>query len=392
MENEATTSELLRYGSSAINMKIGIVTPAPARSRYGNRVTALRWARILRSLGHLVIIKQAYDGEPIDLLIALHARRSAASITRFHREHPEMPVIVALTGTDLYGDLERSSRTRESLEAATRIVALQPKALDALRPPLREKTRVIYQSVAALANKARNEKARASTPDARLGSSLHRARLLSSPAPRTFDVCVIGHLRPVKDPFRAALASRLMPASSRVRVTQVGGAMTEQSAVRARAEMKKNPRYCWMGEQPAWRVRRILERSRLFVLSSRMEGGANAVGEAIVAGTPVLASRIPGSAGILGEEYPGYFEVGDTSGLARLMTRAETDEAFLAQLTKHCNRLVPLFDPAREEAAWVKLLGELFEPVRRLGEGVTRPGAGSLELLADVHSYLRRKT
>jgi glycosyltransferase involved in cell wall biosynthesis len=361
MENEATTLELLRYGSSAINMKIGIVTPAPARSRYGNRVTALRWARILRRLGHLVIIRQAYEGEPFDLLIALHAGRSSASITRFHRDHPDMPIVVALTGTDLYGDLARSSRAHESLKLATRIVVLQPKALDVLRPPLREKTRVIYQSVAASANKARDEKARASTPDARLGSSLHRARLLSSPAPRTFDVCVIGHLRPVKDPFRAAMAARLMPASSRVRVTQVGGPMTERAGARARAEMKKNPRYRWLGEQPAWRVRRVLERSRLFVLSSRMEGGANALGEALVSGTPVLASRIPGSIGILGEEYPGYFEVGDTRGLARLMTRAETDEAFLAPLTKHCNRLVPLFDPAKEEAAWVKLLGELFE-------------------------------
>ncbi len=360
IENEATASELVRYGSSAINMKIGIVTPAPPRSRYGNRVTALRWAHILRRLGHLVSVKQAYEGEPFDLLIALHSHRSAASIIRFHREHPDKAIIVALTGTDLYGDLVRSSRAHESLELATRIVALQPKALDVLRPLLREKTRVIHQSVAAVTNKARNEKARGSSPDARLGSSSHRARLLSSLAPRTFDVCVIGHLRWVKDPFRAAMASRLMPASSRVRVTQVGGAMTEQAAVRARAEMKTNPRYRWLGELPAWRVRRILERSNLFVLSSRMEGGANALGEAIVAGTPVLASRIPGSVGILGDEYPGYFEVGDTRGLARLMTRAETDQSFVAQLSTHCNRLIPLFDPAREEAAWVKLLGELF--------------------------------
>ncbi|HLF83873.1 MAG TPA: glycosyltransferase [Blastocatellia bacterium] len=337
-------------------MKIGLVTPAPPKSRYGNRVTALRWARILRGLGHLVSVKQAYEGEPFDLLIALHARRSFASITRFHREHPDKPIIVALTGTDLYGDLARSSRAHESLKLATRIVALQPKSLDVLRPPLRKKTRVIYQSVAAF--KANNEKERRSTPDARLAST-NRARLLSSLAPRTFDVCVIGHLRPVKDPFRAAVASRLLPVSSRVRVTQVGGAMTEQAAVRARAEMKTNARYCWLGEQPAWRVRRILERSRLFVLSSQMEGGANALGEAIVAGTPVLASHIPGSVGILGEGYSGYFQVGDTSGLARLMTRAETDVAFLAQLTRHCKRLVPLFDPAREAAAWVKLLGEL---------------------------------
>jgi glycosyltransferase involved in cell wall biosynthesis len=351
-------------------MKIGLITPAPPRSRYGNRVTALRWARILRRLGHSVVIRQAYEGETFDLLIALHAHRSFASITRFHREHPDTPIIVALTGTDLYGEMGRSSHVCESLELATRIVGLQAKAPDALLPQLREKSRVIYQSVAAFNNKALNDNERASAPDPRSNASRRMAPRFPSRAPDTFDVCVIGHLRPVKDPFRAAMAARLLPASSRIRVIQFGGAMSEQAAIRARKEMKTNDRYCWLGEQPAWRVRRILQRSGLFVLSSRMEGGANALGEALVSRTPVLASRIPGSVGILGKGYPGYFEVGDTSGLARLMTVAETDQTFFAELKKHCSRLVPLFDAAREEAAWAKLLGELFEQAR--GPGQTR--------------------
>src|SRR5262249_27420766 len=178
-------------------------------------------------------------------------------------------------------------------------------------------------------------------------------------ASRTFDVCVVGHLRPVKDPFRAAMASRKLPESSRIRVVHVGGAMAEKAAAWAKAEMKANPRYRWLGEQPAWRVRQTLERSRLFVLSSKSEGGANALGEAIVAGLPVLASRIPGSIGILGERYPGYFDVGDTEELALLMSRAETDSKFLARLASHCRRLAPLFDPARERFAWIKLLDEI---------------------------------
>ena len=338
-------------------MNIGIVTPAPPRSRYGNRVTALRWARILRKSGHLVSVKQAFGGERFGLLIALHAHRSCDSITRFHRDHPDTPIIVALTGTDLYGDLERGPSVLESLELATRIVALQPKALDGLPPRLREKTRVIYQSVAATTNTAPDARVCA---DSQPTSSMRRARSLSSGEGSTFDVCVIGHLRPVKDPFRAAIAARRLPASSRIRVIHVGGAMTEQAAVWASAEMKTNARYRWLGEQPAWRVRRILERSCVFVLSSRMEGGANALGEAIVAGTPVLASRISGSVGILGEEYAGYFEVGNTSELARLMSRAETDKKFFAELKRHCGRLVSLFDPAMEEAAWATLLEELF--------------------------------
>ena len=128
-------------------MKIGIITPAPPRSRYGNRVTALRWAHILRSLGHRVVISQSYAGEPFDLLIALHARRSHAAIARFCREHPAAPLVVAITGTDLYHDLPRSRQAQHSLELATRVVVLQPAALAELSPRLRDKARVIYQSV-----------------------------------------------------------------------------------------------------------------------------------------------------------------------------------------------------------------------------------------------------
>lgn len=221
-------------------MKIGIVTPAPPGSRHGNRVTALRWARILRSLGHRVTIAQSYDGESYDLLIALHALRSHDVIKRFRCEHPDRPLIVALTGTDLYRDLPRSERARLSLELATRLIALQPKAFDALPEHLHAKTRVIYQSVKPF-------------PAIRNPQS----------AIRNFTVCVIGHLRDIKDPFRAAMAARLLPASSRVRIIHVGGAMNEKMAERARREMRVNPRYKWIGEQPQWRVRQILRRSQL---------------------------------------------------------------------------------------------------------------------------------
>ena len=340
-------------------MRIAIVTPAPPRSRYGNRVTALRWARILRSAGHRVSIDQSYSDEPTDLLIALHARRSFDSISRAHRAHPKLPIIVALTGTDLYRDLPRSSRAKESLQLATRIVALQPKALDELPGQLRKKARVIYQSV-GMAQGARKHKPNEVASGPISGSVESRARRLSPEQSRAFDVCVIGHLRPVKDPFRTALAARKLPASSRIRVIHVGGAMSEEATARAHEEMRKNPRYRWLGEQPRWRVRQVLRRSRLFVLTSRLEGGANALGEAIVAGVPVLSSRIPGSIGILGERYPGYFGVGDTTELARLMSRAETDPTFLSGLETHCRRLASLFEPSKEQAAWVRLLEELF--------------------------------
>jgi len=324
-------------------MKILITTPAPPRSRYGNRVTALRWARILKDLGHHVTVSQAYEDGDYDLLVAVHARRSHASVDRWRRLHPDKPLVVALSGTDLYYDLKQSKQTRESLELATRIIVLQPKAFDDLSPHLHAKTRVIYQS------------ARAVQPPI----PINNRRPGNVAGARNFTVCVIGHLRPVKDPFRAAMAARLLPPSSRIRVLHVGGAMSDEMAARARAEMKVNSRYLWLGEQPRWRTRRILTRSHLCVLSSRMEGGANVLSESIVASAPVVASRIPGTVGILGEDYPGYFTVGDTRGLRRLLIRAETDPDFLSLLRSKCGELAELFEPKREQRAWKDLLGEL---------------------------------
>jgi hypothetical protein len=166
-------------------MRIRMICPAPPGSLYGNRVTALRWARFLRRLGHRTAIARQYQGQLCDLLIALHASKSAEAALRFRGEHPGRPLIVALTGTDLYRDLPRDPVARRALEAADALVALQPLARRELAPGLRRKVRVIYQSAPRTPGPIR-------------------------PGGRYFDVCVVGHLREVKDPFRAALASRLL--------------------------------------------------------------------------------------------------------------------------------------------------------------------------------------
>jgi dimethylhistidine N-methyltransferase len=315
-------------------VNICIVTPAPRHSRKGNRVTALRWAGILRGLGHRVRLEQEYRGGSCDLLVALHARRSLPSVERFRRERPAGGLVVALTGTDLYQDLRHSSAARRALELASRLVVLQPLGIEELPAALRPKARAIIQSAQG-------------------------PRSAAAPAGDGFPVCVLGHLRPVKDPFRTAEASRLLPAGSRLRVLHLGGALEPEMEARARAEMASNPRYAWHGEKPRREALPILAGCRLLVLTSLLEGGANAVSEAIACGVPVLSSRISGSVGILGGDYPGYFPVGDTQALASLLRRAETDPAFLQDLRERCQRLRPLVAPARERESWASLLGEL---------------------------------
>lgn len=311
-----------------------IVTPAAPDGLTGNAITARRWAAMLGRLGHRVSLAESYDGQPCDLFIALHARRSAPSVVRFHEAHPTRPLLVALTGTDLYSDIEHDPDARHSLELATRLIALQGAAPDALAEHLRSRTRVIYQSVEPPEDLA--------------------------PRPETsFEVCVIGHLRRVKDPLRTARAARLLPSTSRVRVVHLGDALEEGMAEAARAEEKQNPRYVWRGALPHDDTLRTLAASHLHAITSRMEGGANAVCEALALGVPTVSTHIPGSIGLLGEDYPGYFPVGDTEALALLIRRAETDPAFYGSLVTRCDDRAGLVRPEHELAAWTQLMAEL---------------------------------
>lgn len=315
-------------------MRIAIATPLAATRRTGNRATATRWAGFLRELGHEVAINPAPNSE-FDALIALHAWRSAEVVERFKAAYPGRPIVVVLTGTDLYHFVEAEpGPTLRSLDLADRLVGLHDRVKDALPDRYRPKLWVIHQSARGRAER-------------------------EAPVADAFEVLVVGHLRTEKDPFRAALASRRLPEASRVRIVHLGGAHDPAWAEAAAAEMQENPRYIWLGDLPAARVRRLMARARLMVLSSIMEGGANVISEALVSGLPVLASRIDGSVGLLGEGYPGYFPVSDTAALTDLLDRAEREPGFMASLKAECTALAPLFTPEREKAALAKLLAEL---------------------------------
>lgn len=267
-------------------------------------------------------------------MVALHARRSFASVQKLRTTRPGVPVIVALTGTDLYGDIHTSPLARKSLLMASRLIVLQPMGLQELPDNVRAKTRVIYQSA-------------------------RRPKRKLPPDRKSFTICIIGHLRPVKDPFRAAEAARLLPHHSQIRIVQVGAALSREMAQKARAEAATNPRYKWLEELPRWNALRVLARSHLMALTSELEGGANVISESLAASVPVVSSRIGGSLGILGVDYPGYFPVGDTEALGALMMRAESDRAFYRNLSSRCRRLRHLSDPAREKRSWRSLLREL---------------------------------
>ncbi len=318
------------------------MTPAGAGTRHGNRNTAVRWARLLRASAHRVRVMQAWDGAHADVLIALHARRSHPSIAAFAARHPERPLVVVLTGTDLYRDIEIDADAKRSLELATRLVVLQDEGPQALPASVRDKARVVYQSAPAITGAA--------------------------PLESCFEVLVSGHLRSEKDPFRAAAAAAYLPASSRIRVIHIGRAMSPQMEAEARDWMSREPRYTWLGERAHPAALRLLARSRVLVISSIMEGGANVASEALACGVPVIASRIAGNVGMFGADYPGYYATGDERALAACLSRAEDDPPFYARLKDSCAARAHLVTAEHERAALDSLLDELT-PARATAKG-----------------------
>ncbi|AAZ96567.1 glycosyltransferase [Thiobacillus denitrificans ATCC 25259] len=322
-------------------MRIALITPYGREHRNGNWHTAARWARFLREAGHEVRVQVAWDGRPADLMLALHARRSFDSIRAFADRFPSRPLLVALTGTDLYRDIHEDANAQQSLELAHRLIVLQERGADELPPHLTARTRVIYQSA----------------PD------ISRRRATRD----VFDVVVIGHLRAEKDPFRAALATAYLPEHSQARVTHLGSALGEEMAATAEMAQYKLPRWTWRGEVPHRSVLEHLARAHLMVISSVMEGGANVICEALAADVPVLASYMPGNIGMLGEDYPGYFPVGDERELAKLLSKAENDPDFYSALVEHARRRRSLMRPEHEASRLRQVVAEFEQrqPRRR---------------------------
>jgi putative glycosyltransferase (TIGR04348 family) len=306
--------------------QIAIITPARAGARNGNRHTAQRWSGFLRQLGHRVTVGTGWNGESCDLLLALHARRSHASVLAYRDRHPDAPLVVTLTGTDLYKDLPASREAREALALADRVIVLQEDALRLLESPVRRKARVVYQSASP--------------------------KLRHAPPKDRFRIAVVGHLREEKDPFRAVAAlSFLQKTSLHLELIQIGDALSPAMKSEAEHWMEREPRYRWLGGRTHAQAMAWIARSHLLVVSSLMEGGANVISEAARIGTPVLASRMSGNLGMLGRKYPGYFPVSDTRALGKLLEKALKDRKLLQKLKRALAARRHLFAPASERSA-----------------------------------------
>lgn len=294
---------------------------------------------MLRGLGHRVSSTTHWTGGDEDMLIALHARKSHPSIACFRELRPHCPMVVVLTGTDVYRDIRSDADAQSSLALAERLVVLQARALDELTPAFRRKTHIVPQSSAN--------------------------RLEHAPPKTKFRISVVAHLREEKDPFRAVRALALLPHYEELELVQVGEALDARMHAEALKWRSREKRYRWTGSVPHARALRWMAASHALVVSSVMEGGANVISEAVAIGVPVLASKIPGNVGMLGPRYRGYFETGSEKALARLIDRCRGDAAFYAALRKSVIEKRAQFSREAEIEAWRRVLSSVSPPSDR---------------------------
>jgi putative glycosyltransferase (TIGR04348 family) len=323
---------------------IVIVSPALASANNGNWHTAARWARFLRPHYRVDITLNWHEPDSIDLdsqpaaMIALHARRSADSIARFAAAHPSKPLMVALTGTDVYRDIQSDVTAKKSLKLATHLITLQDMAVRELPQRLRARVAVIYQSARSLSAVA------------------HKAP--------PFTAVMVGHLRDEKDPATFMRAAVLLNEQQpTLRFEQIGNALEPELAALIAQTQSLNPSYRWLGNLPRATARQHIRRAHVLVIPSRMEGGANVIIEAVTSGTAVLASRISGNIGMLGRDYAGYFELGNAQALAALIERCSKEPKFLTKLQRQCAMRAPLFAPSAERSALTELVKLALSPL-----------------------------
>lgn len=310
-----------------------IVTPALADANNGNWQTARRWAGMLRA-AYRVALRPGWSAGDESLMIALHARRSAPSIAAWKAARPEAPLVVVLTGTDLYRDIDGDPAARRSLELADALVVLNRHGAERLPAALRDKCQVVLQSCSA--------------------------RRALPKGPQRLRAVMVGHLRDEKDPRTAFRAMQRLLGRSDIVLDHVGGPLDPALAAEAQALAAASPQYRWLGALPHGQARRRIQGAHLLVHPSRMEGGAHVVIEAVRSGTPVLASRIDGNTGLLGDDWPGLFPPGDDAALAGLLLRARDDPDMLADLQARLPALAPAFAPEAESASLHRIVAALL--------------------------------
>ena len=329
-KNEAAFREEVMLAAVAIPLALFLAHSGVDRALMIGSVFLVLIVEILNSAVEAVVDKASPEKHEL----AKRAKDMGSAAVLLLQQGPPSAGVAEL-GHEVV-EAQHDADAQRSLQLANQIIVLQEQGLQALPEHLRHKAHIIYPSTTPLPTADKTH-----------------AHLR---------VVMVGHLRDEKWPQVLWQAAQALNVDEGIYIDHIGKALDPALGEEATRVAREHPHYRWLGELPHAATRQHIQRAHVLVHTSRIEGGAHVIMEAVLGGTPVLASRISGNVGMLGEDYPGYFAPGDASALAHLLrlcrqTLADPHSQ-LAQLQRACEARATLFLPAREQATLLAVVNE----------------------------------
>jgi len=287
-------------------MRVAVVTPHFLPAVRGNAVTVQRIVSGLRQQGlDVTVISLDAVPDPAaararicalrpDVVHAFHAYRTGPLATETAAALG-VPAVITITGTDVNHDLFDPARRPAvigALERAQAIVVFHEAIGEKLGrelPPLREKIRVIEQSV-------------------RCEEEAFDLRARTGAGPEAFLFFLPAGIRPVKNVLYAVRPLEALRACyPALRLVIAGPILDDGEGERLRAAVASRPWVHHLGPLSHGEICASLKTVQVVLNTSISEGGmSNAILEAMSQGVPVLASDIEGNRTIIDDGVDGF--------------------------------------------------------------------------------------
>ncbi len=302
---------------------IKIYSPSRDSAVTGNYVTSKRYAYHLQNLGYRVFVYNGFEEkvnvEGVRCAFVLHAEKGSHVIKELAAKN--VPVVLVLTGTDLYRDIistknSKKERCFRSIQLASAIVVLHENAVSDLLKVVsfpRERIFVVLQSVVDFKKRTFLFKKK----------NHYKILLLSNiRKEKGIIVAISGFLEFQKN----------IDARTKFTLDHIGGVLDQGYFKKITNLLEGVKSVSFLGSIEKDKLQTMLASYDLLLHSSFIEGGSLVIQEAQNAGLPIIASDISCHAALLGSAYVGLHSVGSAKDVSEKLKTFFFDELCRKQM------------------------------------------------------------